>query len=167
MDRLKEISYQTQNRAYKKVFAKVGVLSSSTTHTNRGTAARECDTSGVPENQLKRIGRWESETMVVSYLTSLPDKAMRSLAGFLPDSSGTYYLKRANVEPPEELKRLIFPDVEKWQAAFKEGKVQRDVAGPNFLELLVNLRTVLLQVKKLRLIDPYFSIGCGCPKSER
>lgn len=148
---MNEVCYQTQNRAYKLAFDKVGVISTSTTHTNRGTALRYIDAQNVPESQLRRAGRWNTDTMEGSYLTSLPLQPMRSLAGFYPDRPGTYYIKRATIDPPQGLQRQIFPEVEKWQEAFRtrylgKKKLEPDVAGPKFLELLVKLRTVLLQV---------------------
>jgi hypothetical protein len=86
--------------------------------------------------------------MVGCYLDSLPVQAMRALAGFYPDRPGTFYLPRAAVDPPQELAKMVFPEVERWLAAFNDGKVQKDVAGPNFLNMLVKLRTVLLKLKK-------------------
>jgi hypothetical protein len=91
--------------------------------------------------------------MESNYLTSLPLQAMRALAGFNPDRPGTYYIKRAIIDPPQGLQQKIFPQIEKWQEAFRtrhlgNEKLEPDLAAPKFVELLTKLRVVLLQVLK-------------------
>jgi hypothetical protein len=77
---------------------------------------------------------------------------MRKMAGF-PEEAGSFYLPRAEVEPPPALTREIYPEVDEWltkMAAFRAGsaynEVERyDLAGSGFLRLLQVLRTVFLQ----------------------
>jgi hypothetical protein len=147
------IAYSTQYKAYKRAFDAVGIFSTKVTHAGRVSAIREIDSDNVSDNQQQRIGRWaNSDKMVGCYLNNLPKQAIRSLAGFYANGSGTYYLPRAALDPPEELKKQIFPDVEKWLDAFRNKTVQKDTAGPNFLNLLVKMRTVVLQVKKKKTL---------------
>ena len=93
--------------------------------------------------------------MTKAYLTCLPRKFIRAMAGFT--KIGTYYLRRAGVKPPESLRLQIFPDVDGWLARFGErfgprranwnqgGVDEDDMAGQGFLRLLDQLRNVILQ----------------------
>jgi hypothetical protein len=63
----------------------------------------------------------------------------------------SFFLARSVVTPPVDLQRLVFPRVENWQEKFQLGgdDIQSDIAGPNFLMLLSELRIVFLQVNQL------------------
>ena len=130
----------------------IGIQSTKKTHATRKQAARHAEVEGVKEAQIRRAGRWNNDTMSGVYLTQLPRKFMRVMAGFR-DERGSFFLPRASVEPPPELTRLIWPEVDEWLAkmdAFRPGskcnQVQRlDLAGSGFLRLLRVLRTVILQ----------------------
>ena len=82
------------------------------------------------------------------YLDGLPVQAVKVLAGF-SIRDGDYFIIRAAIEPPEELKRLVFPEIDDWLQKFYAGVVQQDTAGPNFLTMMKCLRTVFLQVTTL------------------
>jgi hypothetical protein len=92
--------------------------------------------------------------MVDAYLSHLPKKFMRRVAGFTNDNGG-YFLPRAQVAPPPELLQKIWPWVEEWEERFRKrssrktweegGLDEDDVAGQGFLTLLRHLRVVLLQ----------------------
>lgn len=60
----------------------------------RGCGIRSGELHGVDEEQLRRAGRWSSKTMVEAYLSHLPKKFMRRVAGFTADEGG-YFLPRA------------------------------------------------------------------------
>ncbi|CAO3600435.1 unnamed protein product [Absidia cylindrospora] len=139
------MDYQTERKAYKEVYKAVGVVSSKATHTSRGSALRHIDSDDVSDNQQRRMGRWGKDKMVGCYLNSLPKQAMRSLAGFYHQQPGSFYLKRAAIDPPEELKKQIFPDVEKWLAKYDADTIEPSIAGHNFLDMLITFRTILLQ----------------------
>jgi Centromere DNA-binding protein complex CBF3 subunit, domain 2 len=86
--------------------------------------------------------------MTGCYLTGLPFESMRSQADFEPASS--CFLAR-DVQPPECLRRLVWPDLDRWRAAHLElpeatEQVEPNLAGGAFLELLDRLRDVFLQV---------------------
>jgi len=92
--------------------------------------------------------------MVEAYLSHLPKKFLRRVAGFTSDEGG-YFLPRAQAAPPPELLEKIWPWVEKWEERFRKRSLRKtweeggldedDVAGQGFLALLCHLRVVLLQ----------------------
>jgi hypothetical protein len=92
--------------------------------------------------------------MVDAYLSHLPKKFMRRVAGFTSDEGG-YFLPRAQVLPPPDLLQKIWPWVEEWEERFRKRSLRKtweeggldedDVAGQGFLTLLCHLRVVLLQ----------------------
>lgn len=70
---------------------------------------------------------------------------MRAVAGF-GSTPGNYFLKRGVATPPESLQRKIWPWIEGVLAAYATGKIANaDLAGMQFLELLQELRVVILQ----------------------
>jgi hypothetical protein len=68
------------------------------------------------------------------YLRSIPRNALRSIAGFTPNGQ-VYELDRAAVTPPEELQKLIFPDVEFWLHRQYNGDDEAGLATVGFLKL--------------------------------
>jgi Centromere DNA-binding protein complex CBF3 subunit, domain 2/Transcriptional activator of glycolytic enzymes len=101
--------------------------------------------------------------MVEAYLSHLPRKFMRRVAGFTSDEGG-YFLPRAQAAPPAELVQKIWPWVEEWEERFRQrcsrktweegGLDEDDVAGQSFLTLLRHLRVVLLQ--DLAVLQPAY-----------
>jgi hypothetical protein len=133
-DRTAEIGYSTQNKAYKNILEKHSVDTSKTTHINRLSAVSFLDEDAISDNQQRRVGLWGTDRMVEFYLHSLPKQSVRPLAGFCAPHAGNFYLARAAIDPPEELQRMVFPDVEFWINAFDQEQVGKDIAGPNFFE---------------------------------
>ncbi|KAI9012088.1 hypothetical protein CLU79DRAFT_686484, partial [Phycomyces nitens] len=57
-----------------------------------------------------------------------------------------YFLPRATIRPSAALQSLVFQNIEYWKDRFaNDSTMQEDIAGPNFLNLLVHLRVVFLQ----------------------
>jgi hypothetical protein len=89
--------------------------------------------------------------MTISYL---PVKFLRRMAGG-SKHEGNYVLPRAHCEPPQSLRRLVFPWIEEWTARvqaraagkkWKAGGLQQDDGAADcFLKLMLLLRDVLLQ----------------------
>ena len=69
--------------------------------------AREAETRGATEFDIRRAGRWNSDTMSNAYLSSFPRSAIKALAGFDINFQANYYLPRAKEEPSEELARQV------------------------------------------------------------
>lgn len=67
------------------------------------------------EREIQGLGRWTYAQFDVSYLTTLPLKALLIQAGFNKDwmdrrlLSQTYVIPRSRVRPPEELIQMVFP----------------------------------------------------------
>jgi hypothetical protein len=93
------------------------------------------DLAGASENQLRRLGSWNSQALEGYYLTSLPREAMRVLAGF-PPTMGHFYLKRAAITPSEELQQQVFPEVDAILAKVETGVYEQTMAASAFLRLL-------------------------------
>ena len=91
-------------------------------------------------DQIQRQGRWAGDSMHKGYLTSLPRRFMRGMAGFQPEHGGAYFIARAQVEPPSELVLLIFSKLNHWLQQPTD-----DIATKQFLKLLNYLRVVFLQ----------------------
>jgi len=95
------------------MYNSLGIVSKAKTHASRGSGTRMADLLGAPNSDIRRLGNWSRAAMEGCYLTTLPRGAMRALAGFNPQG-GMLYLERASINPPEELKKLIFPEVDEW-----------------------------------------------------
>ena len=87
--------------------------------------------------------------MTGCYLTTLPREFMRGVADFDPDYRGSYFLPRACIDPPCLLLEKVWPAADGWHAAHLQlpnasEKLEPNLAGGAFLELLLKLRTVFL-----------------------
>lgn len=69
-----------------------------------------------------------------------------------------------------DLQVLVFPDIEFWLEKFRnrDGSIQEDIAGPNFLTLLYELRVVFLQdsVVLKRKYPDYYLWSCDLFQSD-
>jgi len=54
----------------------------------------------VPEDQICRGGRWNTDQMTGCYLTTLPRAFMRGIADFDPEWASSYFLPRDTIRPP-------------------------------------------------------------------
>lgn len=85
-----------------KAFQYTGVSSQKKTHIGRSSSAKMAELKGISEDQIRRAGRWNQENMVGCYLNSLPRQFMRTMAGH-PAQMGCFEIRRAAVQPPDEL----------------------------------------------------------------
>jgi hypothetical protein len=137
------------------------------THIGRSQGAEQAELEGVGEGQIRRAGRWNNDALSNCYLTHLPQKFLRTMAGFEPSTQGNYYLPRAKILPPPSLVQAIWPWVDTWLDWFKsygekadgdrndggnraddnqdKEEDRNDMAAQGFLRLLDQLRTILLQ----------------------
>jgi hypothetical protein len=65
--------------------------------------------------------------------------------GGFPQEQGCFWLPRALIEPPQEIKQMIFPDIEYWQEQMSQHKEMQTICGTEFLNCLFKLRTIILQ----------------------
>ncbi|OBZ80450.1 hypothetical protein A0J61_11501, partial [Choanephora cucurbitarum] len=96
-----ENDYSTQYKSICKVLDACGINSQKKIHAGREIA-------GTSEDQLRRHGRWNAQSMENNYLTSLPRQSIRVINGF-PAAGGQFWLPRASVTPSEDLQAKVFP----------------------------------------------------------
>ncbi|KAF1315209.1 Short-chain dehydrogenase, partial [Globisporangium splendens] len=142
-DSIVQLSYNAQLDGIKRAFESCGIDSSVWTHSNRISAAKIAESNGADEAQIRRAGRWNSDRIEGCYLTTIPRKAMRSLAGF-PTKGGSYWLVRGCFTPCDELQRMVYRDLEKAEADF-EKRETREIAAGGFIGMLHDLRVIFLQ----------------------
>jgi hypothetical protein len=139
------MAYETQLEWTTRAFTSIGVAISKKTHAGRGQGAREAETRGATEFDIRRAGRWNSDTMSNAYLSSFPRTAIKALAGFDINFQANYHLPRAKETPSERLASQVWPQLDVWLQRFEEGANEPDLAGQGFLQLLKRLRIVVLQ----------------------
>src|SRR6266480_7155834 len=146
------LSYRTQWDWEQRMFKAVRIQSKEKTHSARKQAARHAELYGVPESEIRRAGRWNTDALTGVYLSYLPRSFMRTIAGFPKEGRG-YFLPRAQHTPDEALCSRIWPVADVWLARMEayhpdrqDNKVVRcDLTGSGFLRLLHVLQEVLLQ----------------------
>ncbi|CEP09447.1 hypothetical protein [Parasitella parasitica] len=67
------------------------------------------DNFSIPAAQISRMGKWSTDMMINSYLTTVPYQFMKGIAGFHTHTE--YHIPRGIEEPCKELKDLVFPMV--------------------------------------------------------
>jgi len=164
------LNNHTASQWTKKLYNLAGLQMSRVSHAPRQSGARLAELNGVSESQvsstlstnlpfllfyssslqIRRGGRWNNDQMTGCYLTSLPFEFMRGQADFEPAYASSYFLAR-DIQPPERLRQLVWPDLNHWRAAHLQlpeatEEVEPNLATGGFLELLDRLRDVFLQV---------------------
>jgi hypothetical protein len=83
--------------------------------------------------------------MVGCYLTALPRKFMRTMAGH-PSQIGCFEIPHGNIRPPAILLSQIWPQLSIWEGRFgtQDGQIN-DLAAAGLTSLLFYLREVILQ----------------------
>jgi hypothetical protein len=138
-------SYNSQRDWAAKAFKYASISSHKKTHIGRVSGAKIAELRGTGEDQIRRAGRWNQEQMVGCYLTCLPRKFMRIMAGH-PPQMGCFEIPRAGVTPPDELLSMIWPELDAWKDRFGPGADQiDDIAALGLTNLLFYLREVILQ----------------------
>lgn len=139
-----EIDYNSHLEVINKAFKHANV-SLKGTHTGRREGCRLADLLSIPDAQMRRLGRWDNSKMTIHYTTGIPLEGARILAGHHPDK-GMYFLERDCLEPPLELQRMIFPQLEYSRAKNEQlGDDKMDTATVTFLQLLEWFRILILQ----------------------
>ncbi|KAG1560209.1 hypothetical protein G6F49_002912 [Rhizopus delemar] len=151
-DPTKQWSYASHYAAMESALKACNMSSTKKTHMARGAGARMCDLGGVEDASIRRLGRWNSDSMNGAYVTGLPREAMRSLAGF-GKVKGNFYLPRANLDPCVELQKKVFPLVDEWLDKLDANAIEYNVAARGFLILMKQLRITFLQDSVLIMKD--------------
>ena len=136
----KEMSDSTQRKWILDVYKNLGLTFSKVTHAGRGSGSRIAEGLNIEEDQIRRAGNWNTDSMHKGYLTHLPRKFMRGMAGFDPNHPGTYHIARSTVQPSEKLLFSFWQPLNEW-ANFSF----QDIGTSQFVKLLLYLRIVFLQ----------------------
>ena len=94
------MAYDTLLDWINKMFTGAKVSSLKKVHAPRPGGAKHAELNGVAEGQICRGGRWNNDALIKCYLTHLPCKFIRGMAGFNPSIPGNFYLPRVKVLPP-------------------------------------------------------------------
>jgi hypothetical protein len=138
------ITYSQQLEGINNCLRSCGITSNLKTKIGRVLGSNMADASGADESHTRRHGSWKSGgALDNSYLSrGLPMQSVRSLAGF-DVGNGFYYLHRAQIEPPDELCRKVFPWIEESEKQLRDGVTES--SGPQVVKVMKWLRKVLLQ----------------------
>lgn len=102
--------------------------------------------AGVSEDQIRRLGHWQAGAMERHYLSALPRKGMRAMAGVGSTKAGRYFLKREAIQPPDCLTRKIFPGIDELIERHGHGQnFEQTLSCIGFLKLLKEMRVFILQ----------------------
>ena len=131
-------------------------------HLGRKQGPIQLEMAEVPPEYIKILGNWNPDTQESVYSSKLPLPALRVAAGFEVEK-GSHYNPRTEIEPPQELQQLIFPELESVMEGVtatinkRIAEVQNRTRGRacnttaplatavSFLKLLKKLRRVILQ----------------------
>ncbi|KAG2216357.1 hypothetical protein INT45_001609 [Circinella minor] len=144
-DAKKQMAYTTMNAPIVHAFRQYNITSLHTTHTGRGSGARDAELRGATEDQLCRHGCCNMQSMERHYLMKLSRASICAVNGF-PTGKGRYWLRHALVQPEESLQRKIFPEVDNWLSKVEsENDAERSISAQGFLRLMKTMRVVILQ----------------------
>ena len=135
-----ELSDTAQRKWIKQVYETLGMKFLKVTHAGRGSGSQIAKGLNIEEDQICRAECWNTDSMHRGYLTTLPQKFMRGMAGFNPNHPDTYRIARTLVHPPDELLNSFWtPLNDLVNFPFN------DIGTAQFVKLLFYLRIVLLQ----------------------
>ena len=152
-----EMSRQNHAKNVDKCLAALSIETSKSTHSGRAGGGCYGMKNNVSMDQMRLLGRWNQDVMTNVYLKVLPTEAVLGLAGFDAKRPESYRLKRALVDPPEALQKMIWPWVDDYLSAFESPTctfvttenttitVQKNIAAHSFLKWLKHGRKVILQ----------------------
>ena len=109
-----ELNDKTQLKWTDPVYKETNLTSIKKTHAGRANGARIADVAGVDNNQIRRAGNWNADSLSTNYLDNIRRQFSRAMAGLSPQVQGNYYLPGARTAPPETLRRSIWPWIADW-----------------------------------------------------
>ena len=127
---MQEVAYNTHLNSVKTTYRACGFKVHKQTHLMRGDSIQHAEAVGLDREKRNPMGRWGMGSMDNCYARSLPTDGMRVMAGFHPDVKN-YRIFRDDIDPPDSLKKMIFPGVE-FLFEEEEAKSEKDI---NFAKL--------------------------------
>lgn len=95
----KPLTYSTHYNATNCAFDACQISITKKTHAERGSGAQHSEIDDATEDELRRHGRWNMQSMESCYLTSLSRRAIR-IADGLSANKVEFWLPRADMLPP-------------------------------------------------------------------
>lgn len=146
-DSTKAMAGSTYSAAMKCCFKSCGIFCNNTEHFGRKYGLGKLEGEEVAEPPIKQLGNWGKEVYNKHYSGNLPLEAMRAAAGF-GKSQGKYYLPRSYPQPPESLRKKVFPEMEEAARLFSllpfEEQLERDTSR-RFIGMMEYLSVVFIQ----------------------
>jgi hypothetical protein len=84
----------------RRLHQEASIKTSKVTHAGRESGARLIEANSVPEDQIRRGGRWNADQITGYYLITLPRAFIRGIADFDPEYTSSYFLPKETVAPP-------------------------------------------------------------------
>ena len=147
----KEQRSETYYKCIREILRTKKITSNHYMHLGRVLGSANLQYKEIDDDLIRQLGNWSVTIRDLCYSTKLPIAAMRAAADF-PDG---FFCPRSQVIPPEELANKIFSFVEEQLARVNaaidghhNGCDRSGVylgAAKCFLEMLVRLRTIILQ----------------------
>lgn len=136
-----------------KVLANLDIPSNHYEHIGRVIGAQSLQILEVEDDDIRQLGNWQVTVRDLAYSTKLPLKAMRYAAGHI-EGTNAFICPRSQVPPPASLAKEIFSFADEQlnnvreamnENRRKEGAGNYLGSAHNFLEMLIRLRTIILQ----------------------
>jgi hypothetical protein len=145
--RFRPMSPSTYYDKLAQVFQLFGYNVSHVIHFGRSCTPVLLEFAEVLTSLIEQLGNWQHTTYSKSYSLNLPWEAMRAAAGFDKDK-GWYRLPHNQLPVPIELRRLVFPNVEKARQLFRQLPREQQYCLPmaeKFLNVMDHLAEVFVQ----------------------
>lgn len=119
-------------------------------HTNHYVHIGRCggvvtaEMNELDSQAIKVLGNWNPDCMDAYYSAKLPMKSLRMMAGYGPQKE-SFYCPRAALEPPEALRKQLFPFVEEIRDWMENESSEPHSTLSNFVRTLDRLRSIIFQ----------------------
>lgn len=101
------------------------------THSRRPGGANQADEGDVDGSDMRRGGRWNRDKMESCYLSQLPKRLMRVLAGFSKEK-GSFFLPRGNQDVPEALQNQVYNELTRGVPLARKGSRRAHHRGKRY-----------------------------------
>ena len=88
--------------------------------------------------------------MMKAYLTYLPCKFLRAMAGFNPSVQGNFYLPHVKVMPPPSLKHTMWPWVDEWLEWFELNVGDKEVEQELEVDIMDVVQEMEVMIEEIR-----------------
>ena len=144
------MSGTNHRKVFRRAFKANRISTTKSTHVCRETGARIAEMNGAELEEIARMGRWNRTKLVGCYLSSLPTRAMKQMAGYVNNLQAILH---RDIPVPDELVSAVWPGVELvYEQVADENK---DIAGRGKCKLLCWLLDARVHLIKDLTLIPY------------